>query len=94
MNEFYRIPQYSNYYRGSKDEERVGFLLPFVAGAAISAPFWFAAGLNRPQYNQCCPPQYPYPFPQQYPQIPTYAPVYSPIYIRPPRPRPYYRPGY
>lgn len=54
-----------------------GFLLPFVAGAAISAPFWFTAGMNRPNY----PVYYP---------VPYYTPPYYQNYPMRPRP-PYWR---
>lgn len=55
------------------DERFGGFLLPFITGAVVSAPFWFVAGNNKQQYqNQQYPMYYPY---QQYPQqIPTYYP--------------------
>lgn len=80
MTHYYAQP----YYRGGKDDERFGFLLPFVAGAAISAPFWFAAGQNRPIYPY--PPYPPYPYPM-YPPFPPY-PINAPIIIntRPRRP--------
>ena len=42
-----------------------GFLLPFLTGAVVSAPFWFLGAQNR---YQTYPPYYPYP-PQN---IPTY----------------------
>ena len=62
------------------DERFGGFLLPFVAGAAISAPFWLAAGNNRPQNNF-----YPY-LPQQYPYYPVYMnnnyPMPNPQFIK------------
>ncbi len=51
----------------NNDERLGGFLLPFIAGAAVSAPFWLVAGNNnRPQNNF-----YPYP-PNQYPYYPVY----------------------
>lgn len=56
------------------NEERFGgFLLPFITGAVVSAPFWFVAGNNKQQYqNQQYPIYYPY---QQYPQqLPNYYP--------------------
>ncbi|ERJ11532.1 hypothetical protein [Haloplasma contractile] len=40
-------------YVSHEDEERYG-LLPFLAGVAITAPFWF----RRP----CCPPFYNYSY--------------------------------
>lgn len=50
------------------NEDRLGgFLLPFITGAVISAPFWYIAGNNKYQ-NQYYPP-YPY---YQYPPYPYY----------------------
>jgi len=57
-----------------------GFLFPFLAGAAISAPFWYL-GANKQQQQIYYPPQpypmyYPYqtgpndPFPSYYPYPP------------------------
>lgn len=68
-----------NCVNNQQDERFGGFLLPFVAGAAISAPFWLAAGNNRPQNNY-----YPYP-PQPYPYYPVYMnnyPATNPQYIK------------
>jgi len=68
-----------NYVVNNNDERFGGFLLPFVAGAAISAPFWLAAGNNKSQNNY-----YPYPV-QQYPYYPVYMnnyPVPNPQYIK------------
>ncbi len=55
------------------DDRFGGFLLPFITGAVVSAPFWFVAGNNKQQYqNQPYPIYYPY---QQYPQqSPSYYP--------------------
>ena len=49
------------------DERLGGFLLPFIAGAAVSAPFWLVAGSNRPQQ------QVYYPYPPQYQYYPVYV---------------------
>lgn len=62
------------YYNNSvpinnQDERFGGFLLPFIAGAAVSAPLWLVAGSNKAQNNY-----YPYPV-NQYPYYPNY-PVY------------------
>ncbi len=67
------------------NDERIGFLLPFITGAAITAPLWYTAGINRPNYN---PPVY-YPVPyyppmyyQPYPYRPPFNPIYRPPYWR------------
>lgn len=63
-----------------QDERFGGFLIPFVAGAAISAPFWLAAGSNKAQNNY-----YPYPPQQPYPYYPVYMnnyPQTNPQYIK------------
>lgn len=57
-----------------QDERFGGFLVPFIAGAAISAPFWLIAGSNKAQQNY-----YPYP-PAQYQYYPVYTNGYP---IRP-----------
>lgn len=54
-----------------QDERFGGFLVPFIAGAAISAPFWFIAGNNKQNQAIYYPPTveyYPYPVNQYYPQ--------------------------
>ena len=43
-----------------------GFLVPFIAGAAISAPFWFVAGNNKAQQQVPIQYQYQYQQPIQY----------------------------
>ena len=58
---------------GCNDERLGAFLVPFIAGAAVSAPFWLIAGSNKNQ-----PQYYPYP-PNQYPY---YPPFNSPYYIK------------
>ena len=55
------------------DERFGGFLLPFITGAVVSAPFWFVAGNNKAQYNNQPYPMY-YPYQGQYNQPPTYYP--------------------
>ena len=50
------------------DERLGGFLFPFIAGAAVSAPFWLAAGSNKTQ-----PQQIYYPYPPQYSYYPVYV---------------------
>ena len=69
-----------NFVNSGQDERFGGFLIPFVAGAAISAPFWLAAGSNKAQNNY-----YPYP-PQAYPYYPVYMnnsyPNPNPQYIK------------
>lgn len=62
-----------NYYpikpqQFNNDERLGGFLVPFIAGAAVSAPFWLAAGSNKQQTTY-----YPYP---QYPYYPVYVNSY------------------
>lgn len=52
------------------NERLGGFLVPFIAGAAVSAPFWLVAGSNK--NNQ---PVYQYPV-QYYPTPPTYISGY------------------
>ncbi len=59
---YYNIPQ----QQCNNDQRLGGFLIPFLTGAAISAPFWLVAGSNKPQNNF-----YPYP-PNQYPYYPVY----------------------
>lgn len=59
--------KYPYYQQGS--QERCGLLLPFIAGALVSAPIAYLAGNNNtPEYS--FPPQYqPYPYyvqPYQY----------------------------
>ncbi len=49
----------------NNDNRLGGFLVPFLTGAVVSAPFWFLGAQNR---YQTYPPYYPYP-PQQ---VPTY----------------------
>ena len=51
------------------DERLGGFLFPFIAGAAVSAPFWLVAGSNKAQQQQ---PIY-YPYPPQYQYYPVYV---------------------
>lgn len=50
------------------DDRFGGFILPFITGAVVSAPFWFIAGNNKQQQyaqqyyqNQPYPMYYPYP---------------------------------
>ncbi len=64
----------SNNNSFNKNDDRFGgFLLPFITGAVVSAPFWFVAGNNKAQYqNQQYPVYYPY---QTYPQS---SPMYYP----------------
>ena len=50
------------------DERLGGFLFPFIAGAAVSAPFWLVAGSNKTQQQ----PVY-YPYPPQYQYYPVYV---------------------
>lgn len=45
--------------------------LPFIAGIALTAPFW-----ARPRYPTMAAPM-PYPFPYPYPVYYPYQPVYS-----------------
>lgn len=52
----------------NNDERFGGFLLPFIAGAAVSAPFWLVAGSNKAQQQ----PIY-YPYPPQYQYYPVYV---------------------
>ena len=60
-NNFYRNDLYFKSYPHYNDDVRLGgFLAPFIAGAAITAPFWFIAGNNK-QYNNY-PPYYYYPY--------------------------------
>ncbi len=73
--------QYQYYQKGS--QERCGLLLPFIAGALVSAPIAYLAGNNNtPEYS--FPPQYqPYPYyvqpyPQPYP-VPQYSYQQYPI---------------
>lgn len=69
-NKYPRLCQKNN----SLDNDRVGgFLVPFIAGAAISAPFWFIAGNNKQQQQQ----------PVMYTQPVEYYPYYQPYYLPP-----------
>ena len=67
------------YQKCINDNERFGggFLLPFLTGAAISAPFWYLGGVNKGQqqyYSQPYPVYYPYPveYTQPYPPYSSY----------------------
>ncbi len=55
----------------NQDQRLGGFLFPFIAGAAVSAPFWLVAGSNKAQNNY-------YPYPPQYPYYPVYMNNYPP----------------
>ncbi len=78
-----------NNYRYYQNQERCGgLLLPFLAGALVSAPIAYLAGNNNtPEY--VFPPQYQYP-PQQIQPYPTVSytqsynqyqqPIQTPIY--------------
>jgi len=61
-------PYPPTFYRGGNDD-RFGFLVPFLTGAVVSAPFWFIAGNNKNQYYQ--QPMYYQPY---------YPPYYMPVY--------------
>lgn len=77
-------------------QERCGLLLPFLAGALVSAPIAYLAGdKNTPEYvfPQQQYPQYPpqplyvgpyyqqpYPMYQQYPQQMPYQPINQTFY--------------
>lgn len=61
------------------DERFGGFLVPFLAGAVVSAPFWYLGATNKYQQmyyqNQPYPMYYPYqsanqPYPSYYPYPP------------------------
>lgn len=52
-----------------------GFLLPFLTGAAISAPFWYLGGVNKGQQMY-----YPQPYPVFYPYYPNDYQGYYPYY--------------
>lgn len=52
----------------NNDERLGGFLFPFIAGAAVSAPFWLVAGSNKAQQQQIY-----YPYPPQYQYYPVYV---------------------
>ena len=58
----------SQQIHNQNDERLGGFLFPFIAGAAVSAPFWLAAGNNRPQQQTIY-----YPYPPQYSYYPVYV---------------------
>ncbi len=67
-----------NQFYVSNDERFGGFLVPFLTGAIVSAPFWYLGGSNNAQkqmYYQSggYPAYYPYtqgPYPQYYPYPP------------------------
>lgn len=75
----------NQYYRN----ERCGLLLPFLAGALVSAPIAYLAGNNNtpeyvfpPQYQQ--PPYYVQYQPYSYPYQPyQYQPVQQNFYPQP-----------
>lgn len=56
---------------GNDNDDRYGFLLPFITGAVVSAPFWYLGANNKAQQqmqtqqmyyqNQPYPMYYPYP---------------------------------
>lgn len=58
------------------DERFGGFLVPFLAGAVVSAPFWYLGANNKYQQmyyqNQPYPMYYPYQSVNQ--QYPSYYP--------------------
>lgn len=58
-----------NQHINNQDQRLGGFLFPFIAGAAVSAPFWFVAGSNKSQNNF-------YPYPAQYQYYPVYPSNY------------------
>ncbi len=63
-----------------EQEDRFGgFLVPFIAGAAISAPFWFVAGNNKAQQQAPVQYQYQYQQPVQYYPYPSYPVFYRHI---------------
>lgn len=66
--------QKTNCINNTTDERFGGFLIPFFAGAAISAPFWLAAGSNKNQQYYQYPP---YPYYQSYPTYMNTYPIYN-----------------
>lgn len=61
----------------SNNDERFGtFLVPFLAGAVVSAPFWYLGANNK--YNQQVYYQQPYPMYYPYQGEKTIAPSYYP----------------
>jgi hypothetical protein len=75
------------------DQDRGGFILPLLAGVALTAPFW-AGGFNQPQPYPV-PYPFPAPYPQPYPQPTPYpGPYYSQSIYRPTTYNQIYRPPY
>lgn len=75
-NEYYPVPYRNNpsisYGYGAEVENDERFL-PFLAGLAVTAPFW-AGGFGR----RCCiPPVYPYPYPYPVPYPYPYPTPYT-----------------
>lgn len=55
---------------GDNNERMGGFLLPFLTGAVVSAPFWYIAGNNKYCKGAQCYQQQYYqnqPYPMYYP---------------------------
>lgn len=66
---------YNNY-----NDERFfggGFLVPFLAGAVVSAPFWYLGATNKVQQQNYYPQPYPVYYPYSLPTNETY-PTYYP----------------
>lgn len=72
-NPVYDVNMYTNQYNGfryppqsncTNDTRLGGFLVPFLTGAIVSAPFWYLGAQNR---YQSYPPYYPYPNASYYP---------------------------
>ena len=78
-NDFIKSFPYNQCGCNQNNNERFGggFLLPFLTGAAISAPFWYLGGVNKGQQTYYQPQPYPvyYPYYQnQYINYPYYPP--------------------
>lgn len=71
MNNFAYYPKINKSKLIYSNDERFGgaFLLPFLTGAVVSAPFWYIGGSNKAQQLYQNQP-YPYqnqPYPMYYP---------------------------
>lgn len=66
-----------NSFLYNNNENRLGgFLLPFLTGAVVSAPFWYLGGVNKGEnYYKYNPYPVYYPMYQgNYPNYPSYFP--------------------
>ncbi|QVK17207.1 hypothetical protein KHQ81_09940 [Mycoplasmatota bacterium] len=76
-NQFSPVPYRAIPYNEVQGVDNEGRFLPFLAGIAITAPFW-AGGFGYKR--RCCypyPTPYPYPYPVPYPYPYPYPYTYN-----------------